>query len=278
MVDACAEIGEKINTISLRMGGGGGRSSEYVKLALKIASAVQNTKCLSLCELHHLLLAQVYHRWSIGAGHPPMRRYVVRDRHRRLEGFLSVECNLPQVWRAFPGVYSITKERPEPAKGACTLLLGIQFPSVGIRTFHTTATGGRVLLWGSDPPVLIPGYPSHACMCQSCVFSVIASAQASTPSSETLTSLTLEHLYTWAGASCYSFTGAFGDGLQACQVRTVISKKYCFSPSLLSSVLAVTCPLFARHTSLMSNRGGLRNTYRPADLPRSTTPWMSSRI
>lgn len=50
------------------------------------------------------------------------------------------------------------------------------------------------------------------------VFSVIASAQATTLSSETLTSLTLEHLYTWAGASCYSFTGAFGDGLQACQV------------------------------------------------------------
>ncbi len=49
-------------------------------------------------------------------------------------------------------------------------------------------------------------------------FSVISSAESSLLTSETLTSLTLEHLYTWAGASCYSFTGTGGDGLQACQV------------------------------------------------------------
>lgn len=58
---------------------------------------------------------------------------------------------------------------------------------------------------------------SSSLLCAS-VPSVIASAQSSTFSSETLTSLTLEHLYTWAGASCYSYTGAGGDGLQACQV------------------------------------------------------------
>lgn len=50
--------------------------------------------------------------------------------------------------------------------------------------------------------------------------SVIASAVATTLSVETLTSLTFDHLYTWAGATCYSFTGVGGDGLQACQVHS----------------------------------------------------------
>lgn len=48
--------------------------------------------------------------------------------------------------------------------------------------------------------------------------SVIASATSNVLSTVTLTSLTLQHLYTWAGARCYSHTGAGGDGLQACQV------------------------------------------------------------
>lgn len=38
----------------------------------------------------------------------------------------------------------------------------------------------------------------------------------------TVSSLTFEHLFTWAGANCYSYTGAGGDGLQACQVREVL--------------------------------------------------------
>lgn len=50
------------------------------------------------------------------------------------------------------------------------------------------------------------------------LLSLITAVQSTIPPSETLTSLTLEHLFTWAGASCYSYTGSGGDGLQACQV------------------------------------------------------------
>lgn len=59
--------------------------------------------------------------------------------------------------------------------------------------------------------------------------SVVASAASNILSTVTLTSLTLQHLYAWAGARCYSHTGDGGDGLQACQVCTTKQNCLCNS-------------------------------------------------
>lgn len=100
------------------------------------------------------------------------------------------------------------------------MLLRLLVPSIRMRSFFTTATG----MEQSCPRRANPHDSLSVHVCRCCVLSVISSAQASTLTSETVTSLTLEHLYTWAGASCYSFTGAFGDGLQACQVRNILRR------------------------------------------------------
>eukprot|EP00752_Nemacystus_decipiens_P003551 g3276.t1 len=93
--------------------------------------------------------------------------------------------------------------------------------------------------------------------------SVIASAQASTLTSETVTSLTLEHLYTWAGASCYSFTGAFGDGLQACQTLGNLCALQ------LHSSASMACSLFSK---VLENRLGNNHGQTGWGV---TLPWLS---
>ncbi|CAM9300593.1 unnamed protein product [Hapterophycus canaliculatus] len=95
--------------------------------------------------------------------------------------------------------------------------------------------------------------------------SVIASVQSSTLSSETLTSLTLEHLYIWAGASCYSYTGSGGDGLQACQSLGNLCALQLHDPS------STACSLFA---AVLNNRLG--NNHGQASTGWGVTlPWLS---
>ncbi|CAM9514327.1 unnamed protein product [Ascophyllum nodosum] len=78
--------------------------------------------------------------------------------------------------------------------------------------------------------------------------SVITSAGLkATPSLETLLSLTFQHLLTWAGASCYSYTGTGGDGLQACQTLGNLCILQLHSPS------SSACSLFSE---VLNNRLG----------------------
>ncbi|CAM9754963.1 unnamed protein product, partial [Ectocarpus sp. 6 AP-2014] len=77
--------------------------------------------------------------------------------------------------------------------------------------------------------------------------SLITAVQSTLPPSETLTSLTLEHLFTWAGASCYSYTGSGGDGLQACQSLGNLCALQLHDPS------SMACSLFS---AVLNNRLG----------------------
>ncbi|CAM9955725.1 unnamed protein product, partial [Ectocarpus sp. 8 AP-2014] len=77
--------------------------------------------------------------------------------------------------------------------------------------------------------------------------SLITAVQSTMPPSETLTSLTLEHLFTWAGATCYSYTGSGGDGLQACQSLGNLCALQLHDPS------SMACSLFS---AVLNNRLG----------------------